>query len=230
MPIRIITGHAIIKTTTTRHSALRWLTALVIVCICSITAAWGWQAARFAYMREASLANPTDNVSLTGWDDVPGLAAEALERSSAQPAAAALPAAARTAQLAALLAAKPMSSQAWLSLAGERLVLGRPASEIDAALRMSRITGPNEGPVMWHRGMFELVRWSSLSADARAQAAADLATALSGDAVDGGDIELVKLILVQRPATVRAEIATSLRSAGFSGRQLATIGLQATHS
>ena len=69
----------------------------------------------------------------------------------------------RAAELTALLAARPLSSQAWLSLAVFRLVARERPPSVLAALRLSWLTGPNEGSVLWQRGVFGLALWDFLA-------------------------------------------------------------------
>ena len=73
----------------------------------------------------------------------------------------------QAAELTALVAARPLSSQAWLSLAVFRLVARDELASVLAALRLSWLTGPNEGSVLWRRGVFGLALWEFLPADAR---------------------------------------------------------------
>lgn len=204
---------------------MRRLTALVIICICLPVISWGWQAVQFAGGR---FVTPDPSQAATpAWIGIPGLGAEALEESLRGPAAAGLSPTLREARLTALLATHPMSAQAWLSLSGERFVLGRPGSDIDAAVAMSWVTGPNEGSLMWNRGLFELVRWQTLPAAARRQAIADLAGAMDGGTVNDAGFSLAKTILVQQSPAARAEIVTALEIAGSSQAQLRMIGAEA---
>ncbi len=210
-----------------RPAALgRRLTALTIISVCGFTVAWGWEATQFAEARTSVLEEQA-GVSLGAWFGVPGLAAEALESSWRRPGAAALPPVLREAQVSSLLAAHPMFAQAWLSLANERLALDRPKSQIDAAIMMSRITGPNEGQVMWQRGLFELARWDALSSEARDEAALDVAHAVNGKIVSETDIGLGKALLAKQTPDARAEIESALAAAGMSQKQLALLGLGA---
>jgi hypothetical protein len=209
---------------------MRWLTALAILCICVPPIAWGYEVVQFARARIAVIENPKGGTSLATWNGVPGLSGEALEDSLRDSAPARLSPTLREAQLTALIIAHPMSARAWLSLAGERLMLARPAIEIDPAVAMSRVTGPNEGSLLWQRGLLELVRWRMLRSFAQRQAATDLASAINEGLVNSEGITLAKAILVQQMPAVRAEIASELAIAGMSEAQLARIGLKADRS
>lgn len=208
---------------------MRWLTQLAVICICGFTVAWGWQATRFAEVRAVVLDDPAANISLNAWYGVPGLTVEALETYSRRPIAV-VPPAVRHAEISTLLTVHPMSAQTWLSLAGERRAAGRPTSDVEAAVTMSRLTGPNEGTVMWRRGLFELLRWPGLSVNARRQAAADLVSAVNAGAVNDEGLRLAKSVLAQQSPEILSGIAAELGRAGFSEAQLAWIGLKAGQS
>ncbi|HVA12856.1 MAG TPA: hypothetical protein VNF99_06385 [Stellaceae bacterium] len=205
---------------------MRLLTAASILCIGAITAGWGWRAAQFAQARAEISADGPGAGSLHAWVGVPGLSGEARETSLRQAKTAAEAPAIRAADLGALLAVHPMSAQSWASLAADRLVLGRPLGEVTGALSMSYVTGPNEGAVMWQRGMLGMLVWNALPADAQRQTIADLAGAMEGGAASDQGINLAKRILAEKPPDVQAEIANALGAAGVSVPQLAAIGLR----
>ena len=89
----------------------------------------------------------------------------------------------RAAELTAILAARPLASQAWLSLAVFRLVAREQPASVVAALRLSWVTGPNESSLLWQRGVFGLALWDFLPADARERTTRDLARAIRDDLV-----------------------------------------------
>src|SRR6185312_13578482 len=84
----------------------------------------------------------------------------------------------RAAELEVVLATRPLSPQAWLSLAVFRLVARERLPSVVAALRMSWVTGPHEGSVLWQRGVFGLAVWDFLPADARELTTRDMAGAI----------------------------------------------------
>lgn len=92
---------------------------------------------------------------------------------------------------------------------------------------MSRVTGPNEGPVMWERGVFGILRWENLSNDGKRQAAADLAAAFAGGATDGEAMGILKAILEKKPPVMRDDIAVSLSIAGLTDHALRALGFGA---
>ena len=68
-------------------------------------------------------------------------------------------------QLTALLSARPLDSEHWLSLAAIRHLAGEPIEKVLAVLRLSFLTGPNEGEVLLQRVLFGLSVWAELSAE-----------------------------------------------------------------
>lgn len=204
---------------------IRWLTAAAIILLCAITAIWGWQVMRFAQARTEAINNPSEAIRLNAWRTVPGLTAEVIETTLRDRSVLLSSPKFREAQLSALVAIRPMSSRAWFLLARERFELDRPKSAVDAAVMMSWLTGPNEGSVMWQRGVFELVRWRVLADPERRLAAADLAGAIGGHTVDTFGLNLVKGVLAEETPALRTEVAKALHVAGLSDADLVSIGL-----
>ena len=62
-----------------------------------------------------------------------------------------------------------------MALAAVRLEAGKPAAQVEAALTMSSLTGPNEATVMWRRAVFGILHWEVLSPDAHNRTVTDLA-------------------------------------------------------
>jgi hypothetical protein len=133
----------------------------------------------------------------------------------------------QAAELTALVTARPLSSQAWLSLAVFRLVARETPASIVAALQLSWLTGPNEGGVLWQRGVFGLALWDFLPTDARDRTTRDLARAMLERLVADPQITAVKSILEAKSAEVRARIRVMLEKRGLQPADLARVGLPA---
>ncbi len=133
----------------------------------------------------------------------------------------------REAELNAVLAARPLSSQAWLSLAIFRLVAREQPASIVAALRLSWVTGPNESSVLWQRGVFGLALWDFLPADARERTTRDLARAIREDLVTDRQATAVTGMFGTKSADTRAQIRALLERQGLRPADLARIGLPA---
>lgn len=192
-----------------RLVVLRLLTTLIISGLCGLTAFQGWSIAYLAAK------------------GAPSVASAALRASLAQMAPATGPDVARkrVETLTALLAIRPMSSTDWLALAGLRVVTARPYDEMTAALRMSSLTGPNEGSVMAERGIFGVLQWDTLPREARSETIADLSGAILDNAFTAAGLEVAKYVLRQKPLETQGEIASWLRREGVSAHDLGRLGL-----
>jgi hypothetical protein len=122
------------------------------------------------------------------------------------------------------LEVQPLSSGKWLSLAGMRLLTPKPA-DLVAALTMSAITGPNEGAVMWRRGIFGLLEWENLPADARKRTVADLSGAIITGTVGDGELNQAKQAAATQPPMMRSQIKSLLRGQGVTPTALIAMGL-----
>jgi hypothetical protein len=208
-------------------SGLRWLTSVAIIAVCGFAAIRGWSIAQFAEQR-ARISSAASTVGGVGrWMGVPGLAGAALETALKQkPAASGIDDAQKRAEtLAKSLAVRPLSSKDWLQLAVMRLMTGEPQKQVLAALLMSSVTGPNEGGVMWQRGVLGLSLWQALPPDARQRTIDDLAGVFRVVPVGDGDMSAIKNVLDMKPAETRAAIADLLRAKGVTEADLDRMGL-----
>lgn len=133
--------------------------------------------------------------------------------------------AARVAALSRQLAVRPLAPSEWLALAGMRVAAGAPEDAVASALRMSYLTGPNEGPVMFRRGLFGLLQWQSLPEAVRAQSIRDLAGIFDGPTATDARLDIVKGVVAAKPADARSEIAAMLAAEQVPPARLARIGL-----
>jgi hypothetical protein len=181
----------------------------------------GVDVARFA------AANPEQPDGLLAWRKVPGVGDLALEEwlKRSAPTADSDAGERRVDVLAELLAARPMSSTEWLSLAGMAFATGQPPEKSLAALTMSWLTGPNEGSVMVPRAIFGLLRWEALPDDARRRTTADLAEVVREKLVSDVALDLVKRVVTAKPAEARSEIAGLLQAEQMPGDRLSRLGL-----
>jgi hypothetical protein len=118
----------------------------------------------------------------------------------------------RADDLVALLSVRPLSSRNWLSLAEIRLITARPKEEVRTALKMSWVTGPNEGVLMWQRGVFGLFVWDFLSSEERQQTITQIARAMSGMPIGDDELVSAQKALSQESLQTRAEIANRMRA------------------
>jgi hypothetical protein len=209
------------------RSSLRWLTCFASIALCGFTAIRGWSLAQFAEQRARILSNPNEVVSVGQWMGIPGLAGAALDSALKQrPTASGIDDPQKRAEtLANLLAVRPMSSKDWLQFAVMRLVAGESQKRVVAALLMSSVTGPNEGGIMWQRGVFGLSLWQALPPDARQHTIDDLAGVMRVTPVGDSEMGAAKDVLDTKPAETRAAIADLLRAEGVAEADLGRMGL-----
>ncbi|MDT3378333.1 hypothetical protein RNI52_13465 [Labrys neptuniae] len=109
-----------------------------------------------------------------------------------------------------LLKRQPLSSSAWLDLATARLAAGKGMEEVEQALRLSALTGPNESVPMASRALFALPLWTALPDDLRRRTAQDIAG--GWDRLEASDKLVMRLALSNTPA-IRTELTALLRQA-----------------
>lgn len=206
---------------------MRLLTAFAVIGLCAFAAIRGWSIAHFAQERARFASGQSAVGDFGRWIGVPGLTGAALETSLAPTAGATdIDSARKRAEsLAALVSVRPMSSENWLSFAGARLVTGQSYKEVLSALLMSSVTGPNEGMVMWQRGIFGLLLWQALPPDARRRTIGDLAGAIRGTSLGDREISVAKNVLSMKSAESRSVIADLLRAEGVAKAKLDRMGL-----
>jgi hypothetical protein len=208
------------------HGTTRIFTALTIIAMC-VYATWsGWSIVTFARTR-TGLSGEQRASEMRLWGDRAGLGGAALEAAVSDPIALSDVAAIgqRANDLAAILSGRPLSSTAWLSLAGMRLAGGEPFAEVLSALAMSSLIGANGGSLMMQRGIFGLFQWESLPLEVRSRIVGDIAGALSGTTVRDGEIEPARTLLATKAAQTQQEIAGLLRASGVPPNELARMGL-----
>lgn len=171
------------------------------------------------------MAKPGD--AARAWIGVPAVTTAALDAALRDIAEQNGPTAAeqRLALLTQLLAARPMSSIAWLSLAGMRVATGQPYETVLATLKMSSVTGPNEAEVMWERGIFCVLQWEGLPPDFQQRAAVDLAGPILTGIVNEPGQQLIRGVLGTKAPQVQAQIASMLQTQGVTVEDLKRIGL-----
>lgn len=206
---------------------MRHFTTALILAGCGVAIVCGWNLVEFSRARVRLAAHAAAADTVRPWIGFPGLTVAALDAALEHKAAAtdAADITARARQLGALLAVKPLSPAEWVSLAGLRLVAGEPYQRVLAALDMSRLTGPNEGQVMWERGVFGLLQWDFLSPEGRRRTARDIARPLADGIVTDTGAKIAERVLSTKSVDARAQILRLLRNENVSSAQLARLGL-----
>ncbi len=208
------------------------LTAFVVSALCGCAALQGFDLARSAARvpdsSNTELVDGTAGEVGRGWLGIPGLGRSAFYLPLAQIASIdSGTGEQREAELNAVLAVRPLSSQAWLSLAIFRLVAREPPARIVAALRLSWVTGPNESSLLWQRGVFGLAMWDLLPADAREWTTRDMARAIREELVTDRQAKALTGMFGTKSADNRAQMRALLERQGLRPADLARIGLPA---
>ena len=113
------------------------------------------------------------------WTAVPEVASAALQAELKEEINISDPKAAngRRETFSSILSISPSSSLGWLSLSGLQAVTHQPMERVLGSLKLSMLTGPNEGYAMAERGIFGVSLWESLSPDLKRGVVSDLARA-----------------------------------------------------
>jgi hypothetical protein len=192
------------------------LTAIAVMGICGFSVVHGWRIAHFSLTvaKMDSSAKQTDTI--TTWTAVPDVASAALRAELKEKIDSSDPNAAegRLEALRSILSIKPLSSVDWLSLSVMQLANRQPREQVLKSLKLSMLTGPNEGNFMTERGIFGASLWESLSPDLKRRVAMDLA---AGDLGGYGYGRIVKLrgILLGKPLWVRNELRDAMLATGY---------------
>jgi hypothetical protein len=203
----------------------RFLTTTMVIGLCSLAVLRGWSLVEFASAR--GVGDDEKGAAVDAWIGAPLVTTAALDVALDDGAGANDPEAAnrRVALLTQLLSVRPLSSIAWLSLAGMRLATGAPYKDVLSALKMSSITGANEGAVMWQRGLFGLLQWTALPPDFQRRAILDLSGPIIVGFIDDRNVEQIRGLLGVKTPELRAQIAELLGAQGVTAGQLTRIGL-----
>lgn len=105
-----------------------------------------------------------------------------------------------------ILSVRPMAAQAWILLAGTRLLSGQPIDKAAFALQTGLMLAPNEDDLIAERLVYGLIIWESLSPSAKERIALDLSIA------GGAEIEKIRPIIAQKDMAMRKDIRARLET------------------
>src|SRR5262245_38551141 len=198
----------------TMRADIRFWTAIALVGICGFSLARGWSMVHFSvatanidvFENVAEVFNP--------WTAVPEVASAALQAELKEEINISDPKAAngRRETFSSILSIRPASSLGWLSLSGLQWATHQPMEQVLGSLKLSMLTGPNEGYAMAERGIFGVSLWESLSPDLKRQVVIDLARAEMN--------EKFRIVLSAQPVRVRNELRESLLATGLSPKEI----------
>ena len=200
---------------------VRYITAIVLIAIGMLAVGQGWTIVSFSLAAQET-ADQRDGIA-TRWGTTPGLAATALRAALSERVDAADQKAANRQRdaLIAVLSIKPLSARDWLSLSAVQFLTDQSMDDVLESLKMSTLTGPNEGSVMVERGIYGVSLWEQLSPDLKSRTASDLIPMLFPRTPQEG-IEAGKLreLVAGQPERVRRQLKESLLASGISAHNL----------
>jgi hypothetical protein len=197
----------------TMRADIRFVTAIALIGICGFAITRGWSIVHFSiatanidvFENWAEVFNP--------WTAVPEVASAALQAELKEEINISDPKAAngRRDTFSSILSIKPSSPLSWLSLSGLQWVTHQPMEQVLGSLKLSMLTGPNEGYAMAERGIFGVSLWENLSPDLKRGVVIDIARAEMNDKF--------RTILSALPAKVRNELREALLATGLSPKE-----------
>jgi hypothetical protein len=193
---------------------IRFWTAIALIGICGFSVIRGLSIVHF------SLATANIDVfenwaeAINPWTAVPDVASAALQAELKEEINLSDSKAAngRRETFSSILSIKPSSSFAWLSLSGLQWVTHQPMERVLESLKLSMLTGPNEGSTMADRAIFGVSLWESLSPDLKRRVVIDLAGAETN--------EKFRSVLSVQPVGVRNELREALLATGLSPKEI----------
>jgi hypothetical protein len=197
----------------TMRTGIHFWTAIACIGICGFSITRGWSIVHFSlatanidvFEDVAEVFNP--------WTAVPEVASAALQAELKEEINISDPKAAKCRQetFSSILSLKPASSLDWLLLSGLQWVAHQPIEQVLGSLKLSMLTGPNEGYVMAERGIFGVSLWESLSPDLKRRIAIDIARAEM--------TEKFRTVLSAQSLNVRNELRDALLATGLSSKE-----------
>src|SRR5262249_996087 len=196
---------------------IRLWTAIAVIGICGFSITRGWSIVHF-YLATADI-DVFENYAevFNPWTAIPEVASAALQAELKEEINISDPQAAndRRETICSILSIRPSSSLSWLSLSGLQRVTQEPIEHVLGSLKLSMLTGPNEGYAMPERGIFGVSLWESLSPDLKRRVAIDLARAEIWE-IRGK----LRTVLSAQPARVRNELREALLATGLSQQEI----------
>jgi hypothetical protein len=198
------------------RAELRLLTAVAMIGICGILVTQGFRIVQFSLgmANIESLEKQGEIINVR--TAAPGVASTALqaELRKATHIDDRTAAHRRLKVLSAILSIKPLSSIDWLMLSGMQLVTNQPMEQVLGSLKLSILTGPNEGYVMVERGIFGVPLWDILTPELTHRVAVDLT------AERAIDTERLQAVLAAEPDGVRNELRAAMLATGLAPKDV----------
>ncbi len=197
----------------------RWMTAIALIIICGVSVAQGWGIVRF-FLASMNIVSSEKRAEIAdAWRATSGVTSTALKDELADETnrSDTIAPYRRRELLSAILSIKPMSSRDWLSLSSAELTTHRPMEDVLGSLRLSMLTGPNEGYLMPERAIFAFSLWEKLSPDLKRHEAIDLGPVIfPRTPEEGAERTKFQAVLATKPESVKNDLRAALVATGLS--------------
>ena len=205
------------------RASIRLLTAIALIAMSGLSVAQGWRIVHFS-LATMNIDSSEKRAEITNtWRAVPGLASIALQADLTDEINPSdmMAAYRRREILSATSFDQAIVFVDWFSLSGMQLVTNQSMEDVLASLKLSMLTGPNEGYVMTKRGVFGVSLWESLSPDLKSRVAYDLGpTLFPRSPAEGAESGKLRAVLSAKPEHVRKEIREALLATGLSPKEI----------
>jgi hypothetical protein len=201
---------------TAMRARIRLWTAIALIAICGFSVVRGCGIVQFS-LALANMDSSAKRAEMTNrWAAAPDVASAALQAELREKINISDPKEAnrRREVISSILSIKPLSAANWLSLSGAQFVTDQPIEQVLGSLELSMMSGPNEGYLMWDRGIFGLSIWEHLSPNLKSRVAVDLA------AGNRSEIGKIRAVLSTKPVWVRNELREALLGAGLAPKDI----------
>ncbi len=201
------------------RTTVRLLTAIALIVVCGVAVAQGWGIVRFFLASTNIVSSEKRARPADAWRAIFGITSTALEDELADETNQTdMIAAYRQRELLyAVLSIKPLSSMEWLALSRTELMTHQSMEEVLESLRLSVLTGPNEGYVMGERAIFGVSLWERLPTDLKSHVAVDVAAMMLGRTpAEGETLGKIRAALTAQPDRVRNEVREAVVASGVS--------------
>ena len=199
------------------RASIRLLTAIALIAMSGLSVAQGWRIVHFS-LATMNIDSSEKRAEITNtWRAVPGLASKALQADLTDEInpSDVMVAYRRREVLSELLSIKPLSSMDWLSLSGMQLVTDQPMEQVLGSLKLSAITGPNEGYVMTERASFRRFAMGGFVVRSQEPCGHDLGPMIfPRTPAEGAEHGKFRAVLSTKPEWVRNELRKALLATG----------------
>ena len=199
---------------------IRLLTAIALIIISGVAVAQGWGIVRF-FLASMNIVSSEKRARIAdAWRATSGITSTVLKDELADETnqSDVIAAYRQRELLSAILSIEPLSSMDWFTLSRSELITHQPMEQVLESIKLSVLTGPNEGYIMAERGTFAVSLWENLSPDFKARAALDLA--YSRSSADDAKTQKLRTVISSKPDWVRNELGKAILATGFSPKEI----------